>query len=372
MNVTLPKYLQISIEIETRIKNGNWENGKIPSVREIAAAHHVSVVTASRALQVLRDKGIINAVERSGCFLVNRGATTEEIWALVMHTTPGPWSKATGTITTGGFEQVAKQQGITLKEDLIDFQKKMTDREMARHVRTAKEEGVNGIFFMPSRLNEDMMRQDEQFLHACDVADLPVILIERNLRGANRPLKRDIVCSDDVDGGRQCTRHLLEKGRRKIVFVTGSPTSSHLDRMAGYYQVMSEAHVNGASELPHVIWQNPGISSKKAYSILADQIVSLKADGVICYQDYTAIGLILELLSRGLSVPKDVAIVGFDDLPIGNMFAIGVTTYAFPSEEVARQAIWLMRERRKIGVPQPVRLVVPGNLIVRDSSVSTS
>ncbi len=67
---------------------------------------------------------------------------------------------------------------------------------------------------------------------------------------------------------------------------------------------------------------------------LADRIVSHAADGVVCYQDYSALGLILELLNRGIRVPSDVAITGFDNLPIGKAYSIGLTTYAFSAELV--------------------------------------
>ena len=89
--------------------------------------------------------------------------------------------------------------------------------------------------------------------------------------------------------------------------------------------------------------QPSGLASKESYAELADQILAHGADGVVCYQDYTALGLILELLNRGVRVPADVAITGFDNLPIGKAYSIGVTTYAFSSESVAHQATRLIR-----------------------------
>ena len=62
-----------------------------------------------------------------------------------------------------------------------------------------------------------------------------------------------------------------------------------------------------------------------------------------------------------------MAVVGFDDLPIGNLFTIGVTTYAYPSEGIAEQAVRLMRERLRDPDRPPIKVVVPGRLIVRES-----
>jgi LacI family transcriptional regulator len=88
----------------------------------------------------------------------------------------------------------------------------------------------------------------------------------------------------------------------------------------------------------------------------------------VCYQDYTALGLILELLNRGIRVPSDIAITGFDNLPIGKSYSIGVTTYAFSPEAIARQATRLLRSRLLDRFGPPVKVLIPGELIVRENS----
>ena len=198
------------------------------------------------------------------------------------------------------------------------------------------------MILLPSRHDDEASRQDEAFLRACREAGIAVVLIERNLRGLARPLEYDLVAADDLDGGLRCTGHLLGQGRRRIAFLTGSPTSSHEGRLAGYLAALQPRPDAAA---PLVLEQPSGLASKESYADLADRVLAHAADGVVCYQDYTALGLILELLNRGVRVPADVAITGFDNLPIGKAYSIGVTTYAFSAESVARQAVRLIRAR---------------------------
>ena len=190
-------------------------------------------------------------------------------------------------------------------------------------------------------------------------------MIERNLRGFGRVLEYDLVAADDFDGGLRCTQHLLDQDRRRIVFVTGSPTSSHEARLAGYLTALHHAAIGTG---PFVMEQPTGLASKDSYAELANQIIAQAADAVVCYQDYTALGLILELLNRGIRVPADIAITGFDNLPIGKLYSIGVTTYAFSAEAIARHATRLLRARLLDKDGPPVKVLIPGELIVRESS----
>ncbi len=367
-----PRYLEISRKIEARIASGLWSgDGRIPGVREIAEEHKVSVVTASRALQVLRDKGIIKSVERSGSFLVREAVSSDERWALCFRVTPGPWQKASYSITMAGFEALARREGLSFSTDAIVMDEEGSARDLGRQVRQAVASGIKGLFFLPSRIDEKNMRQDEQLLLACREHGLPVVFIERNLRGDARPLEWDLVGPDDFEGGVRCTQHLYEIGRKRVAFVQGCPTSSHNDRLSGY--LFAHFRAQGArNEAPIVLEFRHDLPGKQAYSMLADRVIQAGTDGVICFQDITAIGLIMELLARGKRIPHDFALTGFDDLPIGNSFSIGVTTYALDAESVTIRAVRAMKERIAYPDAAPVRVVVPGTLLVRESSTGVN
>jgi LacI family transcriptional regulator len=237
--------------------------------------------------------------------------------------------------------------------------------QLRRQARAAAAAGIRGVLLMPSRVSDDQMRRDEALLRACREVGLAVVLIERNLRGPGRRLEHDLAAADDVDGGLRCTEHLLDAGRRRVAFVAGSPTSSHEGRLAGYLVALQNS---GGHQEPLVLGQRMALDTRAAYQDLADRLLRLEADGVVCYQDYTALGLIVELLARGLRVPTDVAITGFDNLPIGKAFALGVTTYAFPAEAIASQALRLVRWRARDPAGPPVRVLVRGELVIRESS----
>ena len=366
MSSTPPKYLQIAQEMEARLVQGEWSEGRMPTVRDVAKRHQVSIVTASRALQVLRDQGHIRAVERSGSFIIpNKKLQRAQRWGLCLRVTPNPWQEETKNIIRHGFRHLQQSSSHQFREDLFTFSSETSSDKVVRQARALKKDGLRGIFLLPSRVSVEETVRDEWILQACREVGLPVVLLERNLRGDNRPLEHDVVTSDDLTGGRVITEHLVRLGRRKIVFVTGSPCSSHRDRVAGYLQALHESE---QARQPQVIEQLSALPPKESHRQLAEAVLEAEADGVVCYEDYTAVGLIVELFSRGISVPRDVAVAGFDDLPIGNVFTVGVTTYVMPSKAMAEEALRLMQARQSDPERVPVKVVLSGELVIREST----
>jgi LacI family transcriptional regulator len=364
----VPKYLEVSRAIESQIKGGLLVDGRVPSIRQIAQQKSVSIVTAARAVRLLEKQGLVRTVERSGCFVTNGKERGSERWALCQRVTSGPWHQASSSLFKHSFEVAGRQRGTLIRSDLFDYRDDTDEVDMHHQVRRALQEGTTGAFFLPARISEAAMRRDEAFLSICRAEKLPVVLLERNLRGTGRTLEWDLVASDDVQGGYCVTRHLLDIGRRRIAFATGSPCSSHDNRASGYVMALRQSEPSLADWQPTVLPQPAGPGDKDTFRDLADRVFDLRLDAVICYEDYTAMGLILELLTRGTRVPDDVAVAGFDDLPIGSFFSVGVTTYALAVDEITRQAFRIMGERLKEPGQAPVMVAVPGKLIVREST----
>jgi LacI family transcriptional regulator len=370
-----PKYVSIARAVETSILSDQQNGTKVPSTRDIAEEHGVSIVTASRALQVLRDKGLIETVSRTRSFLAakttmrSQPGLVHERYAVLLRSTPGLWQLSSRSSPLAGFVAAAGEQPVTLEIDPFKLDGISSLRALDGQVRRAVDLGIKGLFLMPSRHDASSALEDELLVRACKEHGIAVVLVERNLRGRDRPLEHDLVATDDVDGGLVSTRHLIEQGRRRVAFITGSPTSSHEGRVAGYLTALFHATAsNGSSYEPLVLEQRSGLPTREAFEELADRVVSEKFDGAVCYQDYTALGLIIELLTRGIRIPEEVALTGFDNLAIGNSFAIGVTTYDYPALPIARQAIAVMRARSQDPTSPPIKVLVPGKLIMRESS----
>ncbi|NLG33931.1 MAG: LacI family transcriptional regulator [Lentisphaerae bacterium] len=219
--------------------------------------------------------------------------------------------------------------------------------------RMVREHLADALILMHLTLKEDFLRQLIRW-------NLPIVLIDR-------PLKDNALVSVGIDnrhGMEEMTRHLLDQGHRRIVFVSGpSGTYDAEERLSVYRKTMKAA---GVPVPASSIWQGQFTEESGAY--LMKQFLTSGAplpDAIFAANDAMAIGIHAVLREAGLQVPDDIALASFDDINVARH--LDLTTVHVPmrliGHEAARQALSLI-EGRDVSR----RIVLPTRLVVRGSS----
>jgi LacI family transcriptional regulator len=175
----------------------------------------------------------------------------------------------------------------------------------------------------------------------------------------------DTVRPDDEHGAYEATTHLIERGHRAIALVDG-PEGSGTSRRDGYLRALSRAGIEPVDALQvRSDWTRPG-GAAVAPSLLS---ASPTPTAVFCSNDLSAIGVIDAALERGLRVPDDLAVVGFDDIEEAAMTTPPLTTVRNPAFETGEAAGTLLGDRMAGAFSGPARAVeLPASLVVRASS----
>jgi LacI family transcriptional regulator len=212
---------------------------------------------------------------------------------------------------------------------------------------------VDGIIILHGQLDESSLVEFSR--------QTPIVVLGRALDDGPALAGFPI---DNVQGALDATRHLIAQGHRKIAFIAG-PTShtDALERLVGYRMALDEAGI--AFDAIRVeqgdFLEEGGVAAMER---LFERRVGFTA--VFCANDQTAYGARLVLHRRGLRVPEDVSIVGFDDVPTSQYATPPLTTVRQPIYEIGRQASEaIVRLIRK----EPVTLsAVPLSLVVRETT----
>ncbi|WP_426506274.1 LacI family DNA-binding transcriptional regulator [Dactylosporangium sp. McL0621] len=228
-----------------------------------------------------------------------------------------------------------------------------------RHLDLLEEQRVRGVLITP--VDESPNSRLEQLIQR----GTPVVLVDR---GSGRH-SRCSVAVDDVLGGRLAGEHLVEQGHRHIAFVGGPMSIAQVhDRHAG----IAEA-VEGRAELSVVPTPNLTVASGRAAATqIAAQVAAAGDDrptAVFCANDLLALGVLQEMTQRGVRVPQDVAIVGYDDIEFAAAAAVPLSSVRQPREQLGRTAAALLLEEiEDDGRHEHRHVVFQPELIVRDSS----
>jgi LacI family transcriptional regulator len=203
-------------------------------------------------------------------------------------------------------------------------------------------------------------RMGDHFPEELAVRGVPFVLA---VRTDGRSLSA--VCDDEL-GGYLATRHLLDLGHRRIGLIAG-PTyaSSARGRAEGYRQAMAEASVD--VDPAWVVESTFGIESG---ADAAEALIGLdpRPSAVFAANDDTAIGALSTFGKLGLSIPSDVSLVGYNDIPIVSRLPVPLTSVRVPFDQIATAALDLL-ESGPTGKDDRIRAATP-TLIPRRSTAT--
>jgi DNA-binding LacI/PurR family transcriptional regulator len=179
---------------------------------------------------------------------------------------------------------------------------------------------------------------------------------------------------DNYQGGRVMTKHLLDHGYKRLAYIAGTDyTPDNRERLRGMRDVLSE---QGLSLPAAYIAQGdfmPGSGYQAALQLLT---LPERPEAIFAANDHMAVDAIKALQDRGLRVPEDIAVVGFDDISMANYVSPPLTTIRQPTYELGQQAAQMALIMLKLDSSRPagagqareaLRAILPISLVVRHS-----
>ena len=218
-----------------------------------------------------------------------------------------------------------------------------------------QEKRVDGIILCSSRMDESELR--------ALVEQYPgVVLTNRRLEGAGV----GTVLVDHQKGGREATEHLLNGDHRRVGFLAGPRVSrGGRERAAGYRAALADAGVPVVTE-----WElacSPTIEGGyEATRSLLQTSPDLTA--LFCYNDLVAVGALRAIQDIGRRVPEDIAIVGFDDIPLAALVTPSLTTCHVARYEIGSRAAQLLLQKLSNRDDQYEEIVLEPELVLRQSA----
>jgi LacI family transcriptional regulator len=231
------------------------------------------------------------------------------------------------------------------------------EEEERRYVERFQQLRIGGIIVTPVTPRVD-------HLSAARAGGTPVVVMPRRWDDG------DYVTADNVEAGRLVAQHLLGRGHKRIGLVRPDDPHNNAmqDRIRGFQQVLSSVGV-GVPDQWDVQTQRTLIEDGIE---AADRILALsdRPSALFVTTDRKAMGVIHRLLERGLRVPEDIAVVGYDDIPYAAYAQVPLTTVAIPMRRMGELAAEILFDRLDgVGPSERRQVLLPPELVIRASSL---
>ena len=260
-------------------------------------------------------------------------------------------------ITNPSFPELARGVVVKAKEygyAVMFFDANQDNRVEKEAIQLMRSKQVDGIILSFSEANRDELERlrKERF---------PVVQIYRK----SSMSAISTIAIDNVGSGYKATKYLISCGHRRIAHITtGDITQSGYERMAGYLQALNEAGIT----VDHQLIQQ-GISSVDSGKACMQRLLQVDnlPTAVFASHDIMAIGAYEAILDNGLSIPKDISVLGHDNIEISRLIRPRLSTIDTYKYRLGQASVDLLIEEIVAHSPQNKEIVFPGELLIRES-----
>lgn len=223
------------------------------------------------------------------------------------------------TNLVAAIEDEAERHGYSV---LLSSTRGMRTREIEQISRLG-DRHVDGLILMTNK-------PDDGTLAAFIEKHANIVLLDEDVPGFSGPR----IFVENAEGAYQATRFLIEAGHRRIAHIGGpADLMSTIERQSGFMRAMDEAGL----EPTHILLGS--YTSEFGVAAMKDILDSPeRPTGLFAGSDFVAIGAMQHIGERGLRVPDDISLVGFDDMPFAGLLAPPLTTIRQPVQELGRKA----------------------------------
>ena len=218
---------------------------------------------------------------------------------------------------------------------------------------------LDALVVAPSRSSPDLFQRVQE-------QGTPLVLIDRYFHG----FRSNFVGTDDYAAGVMATEHLIDIGCKRIAHIRGANNSVGNSRFEGYKATLEKFgfpfHEEDVVQLASVDVQSRRGGEGAMKKLFANR---RPPDGVFCFNDTTAIGVIQTALDAEWQVPKDIAVVGCGNLHYVDTLRVPLTSIDQSSRHIGeRTGKLLLAILAEKGPSRPRKIVIPPQLVVRDST----
>ncbi len=326
-----PKYRQIAEAIASQIRSGQLPaHVGLSSERELCETWQTSPITVRRSLLELVKEGLIIKRHGVGSFVAPTPAKkpsskTDRLLGVVI---PSAADYHNGRVLAA-LERASRRHGYSL----VVKQSGNTPKGESESIRLLVERNVSGILISP------VTGDSSETLVSCAnllASKVPFVLFDRYLPMLTTPY----VIVDNVQGGYAVTRHMIDIGHKRITYLRGVASSSADDREKGYRKALEEAGLPANIYIVGDVNYDMDVARARVAQFLTRE--RSKASAVFAENDGFARAVYDVCRQRGLSIPGDLAVAGFDDAPYASLLMPSLTTVLQSDVDIAHRAMELL------------------------------